>query len=213
VEHPVQGRRVDAAWLAGRLGPTARDLGVPVEPRLLEPLARYVGLVLEWGARINLTGAKTPEALVDEHIADAWALLPLLPPEPFRFVDVGSGAGLPGLVLGLARPDAKGVLLEPRGKRHAFLLHAVRQLGLRGRVEVRRERLEAYEPELPHDVALSRATWPVLEWIRLAPRLVRQPGGRVMGLEGSTRVELPRGVVRHPYRLGSADRAALIYDL
>jgi 16S rRNA (guanine527-N7)-methyltransferase len=154
-------------------------------------LARYVGLVLEWGARINLTGAKTPEALVDEHIADAWALLPLLPPEPFRFVDVGSGAGLPGLVLGLARPDAKGVLLEPRGKRHAFLLHAVRQLGLRGRVEVRRERLEAYEPELPHDVALSRATWPVLEWIRLAPRLVRQPGGRVMGLEGSTRVEHP----------------------
>jgi 16S rRNA (guanine527-N7)-methyltransferase len=217
VEHPARGRAVDATWLGARLGPFARELGVAIEPALLEPLARYAGLVLEWGERVNLTGAKTPEALVDEHIADAWALLPVLPGEPFRFVDVGSGAGLPGLVLGLARPDATGVLLEPRGKRHAFLLHAVRQLELRGRIQVCQERLEAHEPDPPYDVALSRATWPVLDWLRLAPRLVRRPGGRVLGLEGSTRVALPPGAVRHPYRLGgrgvgSRSRAVLVLE-
>jgi len=204
---------VDAAWLGERLGPFARQLGVSIEPALLDPLARYAGLVLEWGERVNLTGARTPEVLVDEHIADAWALLPHLPGEAFRFVDVGSGAGLPGLVLGLARPDARGVLLEPRGKRHAFLLHAVRQLGLGGRIQVREERVEAHEPDPRYDVALSRATWPVLDWLRLAPRLVRQPGGRVLGLEGSSRVALPAGVVRRPYRIGSRLRAVLVLEV
>jgi 16S rRNA (guanine527-N7)-methyltransferase len=212
VEHAARGRAVDAAWLGARLGPFARELGIVIEPAWLEPLARYAGLVLEWGERVNLTGAKTPGALVDEHIADALALLPHLPGEAFRFVDVGSGAGLPGLVLGLARPHATGVLLEPRGKRHVFLLHAIRQLGLGARLEARREPVEAHEPHPLYDIALSRATWPVLDWLRIAPKLVRQPGGRVLGLEGGTRVVLPSGVARRPYRIGSRHRAVLVLD-
>ena len=118
-----------------------RALGAAVPPEALVPLARYASLVLEWGARINLTGARTPEALADDHLADALALLRFLPPGAFSFVDVGSGAGLPGLVLALLRPDAAGTLLEPIGKKHAFLAHAIRTLGLTGRVAARAERL------------------------------------------------------------------------
>ncbi|MEN8162350.1 MAG: 16S rRNA (guanine(527)-N(7))-methyltransferase RsmG, partial [Myxococcota bacterium] len=176
------------------------------------PLARYVELVLEWRERVNLTGARTREALVDEHPADAWALLPWLPRKPFRFVDVGSGAGLPGVVLAVVRTDSQAVLLEPRQKRHAFLAHVLRELDLRARVEVRRERLEAHAPEPLYDVAVSRATWPAAEWLELGLRLVRRPGGRVLGLEGGTPSALPPGAVRHPYRLGERQRAVLIRD-
>ena len=88
-----------AAWLEARLAAPARALGVSVPPGAFEPLARYAGLVLGWGERINLTGARTAEALADEHLADALALLPHLPRGAFRLVDVGSGAGLPGVVL------------------------------------------------------------------------------------------------------------------
>src|SRR5688572_10696434 len=102
-------RAVSAAWLAARLAEPARALGVAVPEAAFEPLARYASLVLEWGARINLTGARSAEALADDHLADALALLPFLPAGPFSLVDVGSGAGLPGLVLALLRSDASGI--------------------------------------------------------------------------------------------------------
>ncbi len=212
MEHPAGGSTVSAAWLEARLLPFARELGVALDPVGLEPLARYASLVLAWGERVNLTGARAPEAFADEHLADALALLPVLPAGPFRFVDVGSGAGLPGLALAILRPDAEGVLLEPRQKRRAFLLHAVRELGLGGRVAALPERLEAHRPESPYDVAVSRATWPASEWLGLGLPLVRRPGGRVIGLEGRTAGALPAGATRRPYRLRDRSRALLILD-
>ena len=154
-----------------------------------EPLARYASLVLEWGARINLTGAKTPEALADEHLADALALLPHLPAGPFSFVDVGSGAGLPGLVVALLRADASGRLLEPIGKKQAFLAHAIRELGLAGRISARAERLEDHlraGGKGAYDVAVSRAVWPVADWLERGLPLVKA-GGLWIGLDGPVR--------------------------
>jgi 16S rRNA (guanine527-N7)-methyltransferase len=209
VEHPPG---VTGGWLAERLAPFAEALGVPIPPGAAAPLARYLELVLAWRDRVNLTGARTREALVDEHVADAWALLPWLPRGPFRFVDVGAGAGLPGVILAVVRTDAEAVLLEPRQKRHAFLAHVVRELELRPRVEVRRERLEEQALDPRYDVAVSRATWPAAEWLELGLRLVRRPGGRVLGLEGGTPATLPPGAYRHPYRLGERRRAVLVRD-
>lgn len=212
MEHRARGETISGAWLADRLAGPARELGVSLGARELEVLARYAGLVLDWGARINLTGARTREALADEHLADALALLPHLPAGPFRFVDVGSGAGLPGLVLAIVRPDASGVLLEPNRKKHAFLAHAVRQLGLAGRVEARAERLEAHLAEGlggSYDVAISRATWPAASWLLRGRPLVR-PGGRVYGFAGASPGELPAGATCHPYKLGRRERGVVI---
>jgi 16S rRNA (guanine527-N7)-methyltransferase len=206
---------VSSAWLADRLAGPALDLGVEIGTPELEGLARYAGLVLDWGARINLTGARTREALADDHLADALALLPHLPVGPFRFVDVGSGAGLPGLVLALVRPDTHGVLLEPIRKKHAFLAHAARALGLAGRIEARAERLEAHlagGAGASYDVAISRATWPAASWLMRGRPLVR-PGGRVYGFEGATPADLPAGARRHPYRLGKRQRALLVLEV
>jgi 16S rRNA (guanine527-N7)-methyltransferase len=211
VEHRAAGDPVTASWLAGRLASPARELGVELGAAELSRLARFAELLLDWGARVNLTGARTREALADEHLADALALLPQLPAGPFRFVDVGSGAGLPGLVLAILRPDASGVLLEPIRKRHAFLAHAVRALGLSGRVEARAERLEAH-PARSYDVAVSRATWPAADWLERGRPLVR-PGGGVYGFEGATPGELPAGARRHPYRLGEKRRALVVLEV
>jgi len=202
---------VSPAWLEERLAGPVRELGVSLGAPTVELLARYAGLVLEWGERINLTGARTAEALADEHLADALALVPHLPPGPFRFIDVGSGAGLPGLVLALLRPDAACVLLEPVRKKQAFLAHAVRTLGVAARVEPRPERLEAHLAAArgSYDVAVSRATWPAAAWLELARPLVR-PGGRILGVEGAHAGELPPTAARHPYRLGKRRRAVVV---
>ena len=204
---------LSAAWLMARLAAPARELGAAIPESSYEALAQYASLVLEWGARINLTGARTPEALADDHLADALALLPHLPRGPFRFIDVGSGAGLPGVAIALLRQDASGVLLEPTRKKHSFLAHAIRALSLSDRLEARAERLEQHLAEggrAAYDVAVSRAVWPASEWLSLGGPLLK-PVGLLLGVEGRTAGELPPGAVRHSYRLGDRPRAVICW--
>jgi 16S rRNA (guanine527-N7)-methyltransferase len=203
---------VSAAWLEARLAEPARALGARIPPAAFELLATYASLVLDWGARINLTGAKTAEALADDHLADALALLAHLPDGPFSFVDVGSGAGLPGLVIAVLRADASGVVLEPIRKKHAFLAHAIRVLGLAGRVAARSERLDAHllaGGQGAYDVAVSRAVWPAAEWLERGLPLLKA-GGLWIGLTGAAAAPLPSGCVRHPYWIQGRERALLL---
>jgi len=205
-------RPVSAGWLEARLAEPARALGADIPAAAFEPLAQYASLVLEWGARINLTGARTPEALAEDHLADALALLRHLPAGPFSFVDVGSGAGLPGLVIALVRGDATGRLLEPIGKKQAFLAHAIRTLGMTGRISARVERLEDHlraGGRRAYDVAVSRAVWPAAEWLERGLPLLK-PGGLWIGLTGPSPSEPPPGCERHPYRIYDRNRALLI---
>jgi 16S rRNA (guanine527-N7)-methyltransferase len=203
---------VSAEWLAARLAPATRDFGVTLEPGAFAALARYSELVLAWGTRINLTGARTAEALADDHLADALALLRHLPAPPFAMIDVGSGAGLPGIVIALLCPGATGVLLEPIRKKHAFLAHALRTLGLASRLEARAERLDAHLEgggRGAYRVALSRAVWPAADWLERGIALVER-GGLVIGVEGEAAGELPAGAERHPYALGGRRRAVVV---
>jgi 16S rRNA (guanine527-N7)-methyltransferase len=206
---------VSAAWLAERLAEPARALGVTLPAPACVHLAAYADAVLVWGSRVNLTGARSAEALADDHLADALALLPHLPPGPFSFVDVGSGAGLPGIVVALVREDAAGTLLEPNSKKRAFLAHAIRSVGLSGRVVARGERLEDHLETGgagAYDVAFSRAVWPAADWLERAVPLLR-PGGRALGLEGPTAGPLPAGTERHPYVLHGRPRSVLVRQL
>jgi 16S rRNA (guanine527-N7)-methyltransferase len=210
---PGSEERPSASWIRDRLTLAAAPGPPPgLDERAAERLARYVGLLLAWNRRIRLTGARSAEAVVDEHVADALPLLTHLPASPCDLVDVGSGAGFPGLVLGILRPGLRCVLLEPVSKKQAFLATAVRELSLEG-VHSLRERLEEHvRTAARYDVAVSRAVWPAAEWLERGRPLVR-PGGVVLGLEGATRGPLPEGAVRHPYQRGGRELAVLALRL
>lgn len=93
-------------------------------------LARYLALLERWGATHNLVAETTPEKLVGRHVLESLAALQALPTRPGLLVDVGSGAGLPGVPLLCAASGWRGVLVEPRQKRWAFLRLVIRELRL-----------------------------------------------------------------------------------
>ncbi len=137
----------------------------------LQGLSRLLDLVALWNRRVDLTAARSPEELVDLYLSDALVLASSEPAAPEqRWLDVGSGAGAPGLVLQLLRPELQLTLVEPRAKRVAFLRTALGQLRLGAQLESgRSDQL----PALACDVALSRATFPPPEWLAEGARLAR----------------------------------------
>ena len=137
-------------------------------------------LLVEWNTRVNLTGARSGEEIVGEHVVDGFAMARLVPAGS-SVVDVGAGGGLPGLAFGILRPDARVTMVEPRAKRVAFLRTAVRELQL-ANAEVFRGRIDALGRG-DFDVASSRATFPPEEWLSVGLGLVRR-GGLVLVLAG-----------------------------
>jgi 16S rRNA (guanine527-N7)-methyltransferase len=197
--------------LADRLSGPCAALGIELQSRALETLRRYLDLLLPWNERVNLTGARSREEVVDRHLADALPVVALVAPGARRFADVGAGAGFLGVVVATLRPDVRCVLLEPAGKKLTFLRAVARDVGL-SNLEPRGERLEEHLAPAsfsPYDVAASRATWPPLEWLERARPLL-QPGGVAVGFEGRRRLALPADVERRTYRVGRRDGALLL---
>ncbi len=143
----------------------------------VDRLARYAALLERWAAVHSLVRFGSREELVRRHILDSLAAAPVLG-SAGTLVDVGSGAGLPGVPLLVARPGWRGVLLEPRAKRWAFLCLVIRELGLQA--EAVAARTGSAEAERgPFDVVTARALGGhagLLQWSR--PRLA--PGGSVL---------------------------------
>jgi 16S rRNA (guanine527-N7)-methyltransferase len=144
-------------------------------------LARWLELLCEWNERIDLTAARTGGELVDLMLADAQVLSAHLP-SGARVVDVGTGAGAPGLALALMRPDLAVTLCEPLAKRASFLRTVIGSVG-RTDVTLIAKRGEEL-PLASWDEALARATLPPEEWLALGAKLVR-PGGGVWVLLAS----------------------------
>ena len=153
-------------------GPLERaTLDLADEPRAA--IATWLRLLCEWNARVDPTAARTPEELVDLMVADALVLAPRLPKDA-RVVDVGSGAGAPGLPLALVRPDLKMTLCEPLAKRAAFLRTV---LGTVNRVDVALANKRGDELAAgAFDVAVSRATLAPEAWLALGASLVKDGG-------------------------------------
>jgi 16S rRNA (guanine527-N7)-methyltransferase len=156
----------------------------------LERLTGLVDLLSEWSTQINLTGHRSPTAIVEGILGRALGLSTILAAEG-AIVDLGSGAGFPGLPLAILRPGVRVTLVESRARRHHFQLHAVRSLGLANAYPVlgRAEELEASL----HDVAVAQAVGPPQEVILLALPWLR-PGGRVVVSGLSETPATPRGI-------------------
>ena len=158
-------RRPDRAGWAARL--TAQGLAAELADRL----AAYLDLLARWGGAVDLFGGADPEGLLASLVRDALAGLPHLG-KTDTLVDIGSGNGFPAVPLLLARPGVRGVLLEPRERRWAFLKEAARELGLSA--DVRRERVGDHAGG-GYDVATVRGVG-LEAWWPEASRLVKADG-------------------------------------
>lgn len=125
----VESREAPEGWVE-RMG----TLGVSFAPGEVERLGAYLGLLLEANERMNLTAIRDEADAWEKHILDALTLVPVLAPpdlpEDAQVMDVGSGGGVPGLVLACVMPRARFTLLDATGKKCAFLTDAARALGL-----------------------------------------------------------------------------------
>ena len=117
-------------------------------------LLQYLALLSKWNRAYNLTAIREPARLVSHHLLDSLSVLPHLSGP--AIVDVGSGPGLPGIPLAVARPDWSVTLIDSNHKKAAFLRQVVIELKLQN-VEVITDRVERWEPSGPIDVAISRA--------------------------------------------------------
>jgi 16S rRNA (guanine527-N7)-methyltransferase len=133
---------------------------------------------IDWG----LIGPREIDRLWDRHIVNSLAVSELVPVGA-EIVDVGSGAGLPGIPLAITRPDLRVELLEPLLRRSNFLTHTVEELGITHRVAVRRGRAE--ETRAQYDAVLSRALAPLDRLLRWCLPLMRSPG-RILAVKGSS---------------------------
>jgi 16S rRNA (guanine527-N7)-methyltransferase len=144
-----------------------RDVGKDVLERLHvsresgERLETYASLLLQWQARINLIGPSTRDDIWTRHIADALQLLPLLPQGIRRLADLGSGAGIPGLILAIARP-LEAHLFESNLKKAAFLREAARRTGARAQIHgLRIEQAQALAETIKAEAVTARALAPL----------------------------------------------------
>lgn len=152
----------------------------------LERAVSYAGLLATDGVVRGLIGPREVPRLWDRHLLNCGVIAELLPRQA-RVVDVGSGAGLPGIVLALARPDIEVTLLEPLARRITFLTECQQRLGLTN-VTVRRGRAE--EPDVRAelggaDIVTARAVAPLDRLAGWCLPLLR-PGGRLLALKGDT---------------------------
>ena len=152
------------------------DLPEAAVPQLLA----YLGELEQWNAAYNLTAIRDPQQMVTRHLLDSLAVLPHVQGD--RIIDVGAGAGLPGLVLAIARPELSVTTLDSNGKKTRFMRHAVRSLGL-ANASVVEARVEAFQPDEPFDQVLSRAFASLSDFVT-ATRELLAPGGQWVAMKG-----------------------------
>jgi 16S rRNA (guanine527-N7)-methyltransferase len=186
------GSPPDAGVVPGHLAPAAKAL---FADRL--PLAcAYARLLATEGVVRGLMGPREAPRIWDRHLLNSAAVTELVPAGA-RVIDVGSGAGLPGLVLALSRPSISMILIEPLARRAAFLVEAVDRLGLGGTVTVLRARAEeaAAQPDGPPlaDIVTARAVAP-LDRLAAWCLPLAEVGGRMLAIKGSSAAE---EVARH----------------
>lgn len=151
---------------------------LPVADR--QRLLAFVRLLAKWNAAYNLTAVRDPEEMVTRHLLDSLVLLPYLQGQ--RVLDIGTGPGLPGIPLAIARPDCFFTLLDANAKKTRFVTQAAGELGLKN-VEVVQTRVENYRPEQKFDTLVARAFSSIAGMLNNAQHLCA-PGGRFLAMKG-----------------------------
>jgi 16S rRNA (guanine527-N7)-methyltransferase len=153
----------------------------------LDQARRYVELLATDGVTRGLIGPRETDRLWDRHLLNCAAVAELVP-EQGELVDIGSGAGLPGVVLAMLRPNLSVVLLEPLLRRSLFLEECVAELGLGNATVVRARAEDKAAAHIRADIATARAVAPLDRLVGWAAGLLR-PGGQLLALKGRLAAE------------------------
>ena len=160
-------------------GLSAMGLALPDATSL--KLAAYLELIAKWNRVHNLTAVREPAQMVVLHLLDSLSVLPHVEAAG-SLLDVGTGAGLPGIPISIARPQLEVTLLDSSHKKSAFLTQAKTELGL-ANASVMCERVEQWKPGRTFDVVVSRAFSDLADFVLQARHLVA-PGGYLLAMKG-----------------------------
>lgn len=176
-------------------------LGIPLSPHTVARLVLYLRELTRWNEKVNLTALTTDLDIVIKHFLDSLAAFKIIRADPpiirpgagLRVLDVGAGAGFPGLILKIQDPELAVTLLEPSMKKAAFLHHMIGLLGLSGVSVITRRLEDLHEPlpSGPYDLVTTRALAPEVV-LPVAPRLLAR-GGRVLLFRIAPMKEPPSG--------------------
>lgn len=159
--------------LSDRLTAGALGLGVPLSAAAADRLLAYLELLRKWNRVYNLTAIRDTEQMMTHHLLDSLAVTPHV--RGSRLLDVGSGAGLPGLVIAIVRPDVHCTLLDSNGKKTRFLTQACIDLKI-ANAEVVHRRIEDFHPAMAYDCIVSRAFAALGTFIAVAGPLLAADG-------------------------------------
>jgi 16S rRNA (guanine527-N7)-methyltransferase len=199
-------RVTDLALLAPRLRAGLEQLGLEPEP-LAERLLAYLALLLQWNRAYNLTAVRDPAEMISKHLLDSLSIHPYV---AGSLADIGTGPGLPGVPLALAKPGLRVSLVETAGKKARFLREAVRRLGL-PQVAVHDARAQDVPETGRHDCLAARAFGTLGEILAAGGHLLAS-GGRLLAMKGREPTEefaaLPAGyrhLATHPLSVPGLD--------
>jgi 16S rRNA (guanine527-N7)-methyltransferase len=163
-----------------RLKAGVAALGLDLPEGAEAKLLAYLALLDKWNRVYNLTAVRDTERMVSHHLLDSLAAVPFFQGQ--SVLDVGSGGGLPGIPLAIARPESQVTLIDSIAKKTAFLLQAKAELGL-ANLNVVTGRVEDYRPAAGFDVVTSRAFSDLKEFVTLTRHLL-EPSGRWLAMKG-----------------------------
>ena len=166
--------------IEGRLRAGMVSLGLEASGDGAATLAQYVGLLARWNEAFNLIGPCSPDEMVARHMLDSLTALPYL--AGATVLDLGTGAGLPGIPLAVLDPHRRYTLLDSKGKKTRFVTQAIGELGL-DNVAVVQARAETFAPELPFDTVITRAFSSLEHFVQSCQHLTGA-GGRLVAMKG-----------------------------
>lgn len=172
--------------LAQKLAKGIENSGLEISQEKQETLIKYLALLQKWNKVYNLTAIRNAEQMISHHLLDSLAVLPQL--WPGKWLDVGCGAGLPGLVLAICRPDWEFTLLDSNSKKTSFVQQVIIELGLHN-VSVRCARVEEIPSIEKYDGIISRAFAETADFVKLTRHLLAEKG-RWAAMKGTPEQEL-----------------------
>ena len=170
-----------------------KELGLELPEPTRDSLIAYVELLAKWSKAYNLTAVRDPVQMVSKHLLDSLAVIPYL--QGKEVIDIGCGAGIPGIPLSLCFPDKRFTLLDSNGKKTRFCTQAVAELGLKN-VTVVQARAEEFQSDIQFETIITRAFASLADMLAGSRHLLA-PGGEFLAMKGiypeEELAELPPG--------------------